>query len=127
MKRRRKINRSGSALNIVDNEESEYTQLREKWILRILLKTKAHRDFIRCRDYDDDHFQISIPTLKEVNHDTTENEILNILRLRASEIETENPPRGFKSTLTENVEKLGYTLRLSAIEKQLITFIVIVK
>ncbi len=127
MKRRHRKTNTASALNIVDNEESEYTQLREKWILRILLKTKAHRDFLSCRDYHDDHFKISIPSLKEIDHNTDDHEILNILKSRAKVIESENPPRDFKSTLTENVEKLGRKLKLSAVEKELITFIVIVK
>ena len=127
MKRRLKRNSTGSALNIIENEDSDFSQLREKWILRILLKTKAHRDFLNCRDYHDEHFITSLPSLKQINHDTTDKEILDILRLRAKQIESENVPRNFQPTLTENVDKLGQTLNLSAVEKELITFIVIVK
>jgi transitional endoplasmic reticulum ATPase len=127
MKRKRKINSSGSALNIIENEEPAFSQLREKWILRILLKTKAHRDFLNCRDYNDEHFVMSLPSLKKINNDTTDKEILDILRLRAKQIESENPPKDIKSTLTENVDKLGRTLNLSTVEKELISFIVIVK
>jgi transitional endoplasmic reticulum ATPase len=127
MKRRRKKTNTTSALNILENEESEFSQLREKWILRILLKTIAHRDFLNCGDYRDDHYKSSLPVLKEIDTDTTENEILNILKSRASEIESANSPRDFKSTLTENIDMLGRTLNLSTIEKELISFIVIAR
>jgi len=49
------------------------------------------------------------------------------LRSRANEIESENSLRNFKSTVTANVDKLGRKLRLSAVEKELIKFIVIIK
>jgi transitional endoplasmic reticulum ATPase len=127
MIRKRRSNNSGPALTILENEESEFSQVREKWILRILLKTKAYRDFIRCRDFDDDHFKISIPTLKQIDQNTLDQEILNILRSRSNEIESANSPSIVQSTLTKNVEKLGRKLKLSAVEKNLITFIVIVK
>lgn len=127
MKRKRRRINSGSALNIMENEDSDFIQLREKWILRILLNTRAHHDFLSCGDYRDDHYKISLPILKEINTDTTETEILNILKSRASEIESENPSKNYESTVTENVDKLGRTLHLSPVEKELIAFITIAK
>jgi len=127
MKRRRRTSNSTAVLNTIEDEGSEFSQLREKWILRILLKTKAYRDFLSCRDYNDDHFKISIPSLKQIDQDTTDHGILDILRSRANEIESENSLRNFKSTVTANVDKLGRKLRLSAVEKELIKFIVIIK
>jgi transitional endoplasmic reticulum ATPase len=126
-RRRRRIFPKPLSLALEVEVEDQFQFLRELWILRILLKTRAHRDFIRYIDYEDDHFLLSVPILQRVNENTTDLEVLTLLRFRLKKMEANQQPILPDCTLVRNIRKLGSSLRLTKVEETLLTFVVAVK
>jgi transitional endoplasmic reticulum ATPase len=108
--------------------EDQYKLFRSVWILRTLVNTPAHKEFVRKDCYEDDSFMSAIGLRPIVEPDITDKTVLKVLKKELAKLETEIKQKGGKPcTLFKNIRKLKQKMNLTNSQEEILAFFTMIK
>ncbi|MBT4484219.1 MAG: AAA family ATPase, partial [Candidatus Latescibacteria bacterium] len=108
--------------------EEQYTQTRSIWILRTLLYTDAHNEFLRREDNKDENIMRVIGMKPIEKSDSSGKTVLKSLRKELIRLEKSAKQESqMQCTLFKNIKKLKQQINLTNSQENLLAFFAIVK